>query len=145
MEPPPQAPTPKMTALTWLAALLLGAVIASIAVSVISAASLREAVEANTAAMVEIEQGRRQPTVLHSYGDECDDRGGSQVYVPFQSLRACDATPPNYTEWKTANPSGSYSEWQVDTVGRSNQSFSIPHDRDWNDEFSEAYNWSPDN
>ena len=123
MEPPPQAPTPtptpKMTALTWLAALLLGAVVASIAVSVISAASLREAVEANTAAMVEIEQGRRQPTVLHSYGDECDDRGGSQVYVPFQSLRACDA-------------------------GRLD-SFSIPHDRDWNDEYGEAYNWSPDN
>ena len=79
---------------------------------------VREAVEANTAAMHEIEQGRRQPTVLHSYGDECNDRGGSQVYVPFQSLRACDA--------------GSFS------------SFSIPHDRDWNDEYGEAYNWSPD-
>ena len=121
METPPQAPTPtptpKMTALTWLAALLLGAVVASIAVSVISAASLREAVEANTAAMREIAQGRRQPTVLHSYGDECDDRGGSQVYVPFQSLRACDAG-------LTA-------------------SFSIPHDRDWNDEYGEAYGWSP--
>ena len=110
---------PKMTAVTWLAALLLVAVVAAIAVSIMNTMSLREAVEANTAAMREIEQGRRQPTVLHSYGDECDDRGGSQVYVPFQSLRACDA-------------------------GRLD-SFSIPHDRDWNDEFSEAYNWSPDN
>ena len=80
---------------------------------------VREAVDANTAAMREIEQGRRQPTVLHSYGDECDALGGNQVYVPFQSLRACDA--------------GSF------------DSFSIPHDRDWNDEYSEAYNWSPDN
>ena len=110
-----------------------------------SVQEVKVSVEANTAAMREIEQGRRQPTVLHSYADECDDLGGSQVYVPFQSLRACDATPPSYTEWKAANPSGSYSEWQDDTVGRSNQSFSIPHDRDWNDEFSEAYNWSPDN
>ena len=117
--PAPEAPAPKLTALTWLAALLLVAVAASIAVSVISAASLREAVEANTAAMREIAESRRPPTVLHSYGDECDDRGGDQVYVPFQSLRACDAG--------------------------SSDSFSIPHDRDWNDEFSEAYNWSPDN
>ena len=111
--------TPKMTAVTWLAALLLVAVVAAIAVSILNTTSLREAVEANTAAMREIEQGRRQPMVLHSYGDECDDLGGSRVYVPFQSLRACDA--------------GTFS------------SFSIPHDRDWNDEFSEAYNWSPDN
>ncbi len=110
---------PKMTAVTWLAALLLVAVVAAIAVSIMNTMSLREAVEANTAAMHEIEQGRRQPTVLHSYGDECDDLGGSRVYVPFQSLRACDA--------------GLFG------------SFSIPHDRDWNDEFSEAYNWTPDN
>lgn len=117
--PTPTVAVPKMTAVTWLAGLLLVAVVASIAVNIMNAASLREAVEANTAAMREIEQGRRQPTVLHSYGDECDDLGGNQVYVPFQSLRACDA-------------------------GRLD-SFSIPHDRDWNDEFSEAYNWSPDN
>lgn len=123
---------PKLTAVKWLIALLLVAVMMSMVVSVMNAASqqealdantaaiqeVREAVEANTAAMHEIEQGRRQPTVLHSYGDECNDRGGHQVYVPFQSLRACDA-------------------------GRLD-SFSIPHDRDWNDEFSEAYNWSPD-
>ncbi len=121
---------PKMTAVKWLAALLLVAVVLATTVSILNTKSLREAVEANTkslreaveantAAMHEIEQGRRQPTVLHSYGDECDDRGGSRVYVPFQSLRACDA--------------GSVF------------SFSIPHDRAWNDEFSEAYDWSPDN
>ncbi len=121
-EPPAESaaesPEQKMKVVTWLAALLLVAVVASIAVSIMNAASLREAVEANTAALHEIEQGKRQPTVFHSYGDECNDRGGNQVYVPFQSLRACDA--------------GSFG------------SFSIPHDRDWNDEFSEAYNWSPD-
>ena len=110
---------PKMSAVTWLAALLLVAVVLAISVSILNTKSLREAVEANTAAMHEIEQARRQPTVLHSYGDECDDRDGSRVYVPFQSLRVCDA--------------GSFF------------SFSIPHDRDWNDEFSEAYDWSPDN
>ena len=128
-----EAARPRLRAVTWLIALLLVAVVLSTAVNAMNAAShqeaveantaaiqeVREAVEANTAAMQEIEQGRRQPTVLHSYGDECNDRGGNQVYVPFQSLRACDAG------------------W-VD-------SFSIPHDRDWNDEFSEAYNWSPDN
>lgn len=117
--PPTTVAAPKMTAVTWLAALLLVAVVASIAVNIMNTTSLREAVEANTQAMHEIEQGRRQSSVLHSYGDECNDRGGNQVYVPFQSLRACDA-------------------------GRLD-SFSIPHDRDWNDEFSEAYNWSPDN
>ena len=128
---PTETARPRLTAVKWLIALLLVAVVLSTVVSVMNAASqqealdantaaiqeVREAVEANTAAMREIEQGRRQPTVLHSYGDECDDLGGSRVYVPFQSLRACDA--------------GTLS------------SFSIPHDRDWNDEFSEAYNWSP--
>ena len=92
-----------MTAVTWLAALLLVAVVLSIFVSVMNAASLREAVEG--------------PTVLHSYADECNDRGGEKVYVPFQSLRVCDAG--------------------------SSDSFSIPHDRDWNDEYGEAYGWSP--
>lgn len=131
MDTPPQMETarktaPKLRASTWLVALVLLAVIVLIVVSLVNSESqrkaldeVREAVEANTVAMQEIEQGRRQPAVLHSYADECNDRGGSQIYVPFQSLRACDA--------------GSF------------RSFSIPHDRDWNDEFNEAYNWSPSN
>ena len=131
MDTPPQidvagAAAPKSKALTWLVAVLLVAVVVLIVVSVVNSASqrealdeVREAVDANTVAMQEIEQGKRQPAVSHSYADECGDRGGSRIYVPLQSLRACDA--------------GSL------------RSFSIPHDRDWNDEFDEAYNWSPSN
>ncbi|MCY4135411.1 MAG: hypothetical protein OXG30_10955 [bacterium] len=129
MDTPPEMATtgntnPKLQALTWLAGLLLLAVIALIVVSLVSSASqrealneVREAVEANTAAVQEIKQDQSEPAVLHSYADECSDRGGSQTYVIHQSLRVCNAG------WR--------------------DSFSIPHDRDWDDEYGESYYWSP--
>ncbi|WP_419927319.1 hypothetical protein [Candidatus Poriferisocius sp.] len=79
---------------------------------------VREAVEANTAAVQEIEQSKdQQQAVVHSYADECSDRGGTQVYVIQQSLRACNAG------WR--------------------DSFSILHDRNRDDECGDAYYWSP--